>query len=666
LGNCGLKRFEHECSPSDDVFRGARSYSEVQFRIRSLAPEDRSSVLKFQGHRKRCIPVVLGGLVLSKDKEKEAESSEGQTSNPEKRQEGEQEKSPEHEKNLEQEKSPEQEKNPETEEGTTNPPKEHDPEVEVKNTEPPEIQNPETGTETKTSDPPKEQDSLVTPGKSAKQIGEPITSVTPLQSAQGDVSEGWIFGEELRPIREEELPPNEFFFDRKRKAVVKWEFYHEGESTVKKFKVMTNGKNKKSDEFATEIAGTLGAYASANQFSVAMLKNHLKRKNRLIKTLEARVASAAEDAKSQASGAIELAQLADKKEIEVLKTKLEQANSVIREGRVQSSQQRDTITRLQAQLEVAKSKVIDIEIVKSRAIDIRSRISSSQQSLLNKVGEFRGDCVLMHQIYENLIVKERNAEVARIAFQEAVIATNNRFSAGSPGLTIAKQTRGNILLKNWEHDITLSKEQAQKLTNSLEETFKAINGELLGMESGGDIEMLRQMNIERISLDMKEKNERNLAEISKIGRVDMAQIDGHLIQPSTQLDALDMVDAHMGNRLPQLAESATLPKPFVKQSRHSLYPNSWTDVGYALNLCKDKHLALFENKVEEMECFRPSQLPSGAFTTCIQFMDRCIICTKSHKVRQLALFENRSREGQICINRSPKEEPRGWTFWQTL
>jgi hypothetical protein len=90
LGNCGLNRFEHECSPSDDVFRGARSYAEVQFRIRSLAPEDRAFVLKFQEHRKRCLPVVLGGLGLSKDKEKEAESSEGQTSNPEKCQEGEQ------------------------------------------------------------------------------------------------------------------------------------------------------------------------------------------------------------------------------------------------------------------------------------------------------------------------------------------------------------------------------------------------------------------------------------------------------------------------------------------------------------------------------------------------------------------------------------------------
>jgi hypothetical protein len=185
--------------------------------------------------------------------------------------------------------------------------------VEVRNTDPPEIQNLET--ETMTSDPLKEQDSLVTPGKAAKQIGEPITSVTPLQLAQGDVSEGWIFGEELRPIRAEELPPNEFVFDKKRKAVVKREFYQEGESTVKKYKIMTDGKSKKSDQLATEIAGTLGAYTSPNQFSVGQMNLQLKRKNHLIKTLEARLTSAIESAKSQASGEIELARLADQKEI---------------------------------------------------------------------------------------------------------------------------------------------------------------------------------------------------------------------------------------------------------------------------------------------------------------------------------------------------------------
>jgi hypothetical protein len=251
---------------------------------------------------------------------------------------------------------------------------------------------------------------------------------------------------------------------------------------------------------------------------------------------------------------------------------------------VQSGQQRDTITQLQAQLEVAESKVIDIEIVKSRAIDIRSRISSAQQSLLNKVGEFQENCLLMHQISENLIVKERNAEATRIAFQEAVIATNNRFSAGSPGLTIAEQTRGNILLKNWEHDITLSKERAQKVTNLVEEACNAIKGELLGMKGEVDSETLRQMNIEWVSLDMKEKNERNFAEISKMDMEILREIDGHLIQPSTQLDALDMVDTHMGNRLPQLARECYFSEAICQAD--------------------------------------PSQLVS-------QFLDRCRICTES-------------------------------------
>jgi hypothetical protein len=130
-----------------------------------------------------------------------------------------------------------------------------------------------------------------------KKIGEPITSVTPLQSTQGNIKEGWIFNEELRPIRAEKLPPNEFLFDKKRKEVVKREFYQEGESTTKKYKVMTDGKNKKNEQFATEIAGMLGAYASTNQFSVGLLKNQLKRKNFLIKTLKSRLASSMENAK---------------------------------------------------------------------------------------------------------------------------------------------------------------------------------------------------------------------------------------------------------------------------------------------------------------------------------------------------------------------------------
>jgi hypothetical protein len=61
LANCGIKRFEHENSPSDDIFRGTRSYAEVLARIQALAPEERVDFLKFQEHRRSCLPPVLRG-----------------------------------------------------------------------------------------------------------------------------------------------------------------------------------------------------------------------------------------------------------------------------------------------------------------------------------------------------------------------------------------------------------------------------------------------------------------------------------------------------------------------------------------------------------------------------------------------------------------------------
>jgi hypothetical protein len=374
-----------------------------------------------------------------------------------------------------------------------------------------------------------------------------------LQSTQGNIEAGWIFNEELRPIRVEELPPNEFFFDKKRKAVVKREFYQEGESTAKKYKVITDGKDKKNEQFATEIAGTLGAYASANQFSVGLLKNQLKRKNRLIKTLEARLATTTETAKDQASVGIEQARLADKNEIELLKTKLEQAQLVVRDGQMQASQQRDLIQQLQARVEIAESKVIDIGMFQSQAMEIRGRVSAAQQKLLDKVGEIRDNCLLVNRVLENLSAREREAGAARVAFQEAVIATNNRGSGSTPRFTISEQTRGNILLKEWEHNIAEGKQQAKKITNSLEEAFSSIDDDLLGIESGGNVEALMQMDMEKISLDLKEKEERDSAEISQVTMVDIVQIDKCMIRPSAQLCTIDIIDGQMEDRLPQLA-----------------------------------------------------------------------------------------------------------------
>jgi hypothetical protein len=94
----------------------------------------------------------------------------------------------------------------------------------------------------------------VTPKQPSKEVGSPISIITPLQFTKGNLDVGWIFDEELMPISIEELPPNDFFFDKKRKAVVRQELYQREGVVAKKFKIMIDGKVVKEEEFADEIA----------------------------------------------------------------------------------------------------------------------------------------------------------------------------------------------------------------------------------------------------------------------------------------------------------------------------------------------------------------------------------------------------------------------------
>ena len=111
----------------------------------------------------------------------------------------------------------------------------------------------------------------VTPKQTSKQIESLITIVTPLQFTKGNLDKGWIFNEEMTPISIEEMPPNEFFFDKKRKVVVRQGFYQKESVVAKKFKIMTDGKATKEEKIAEDIVGMLGAYATTNQCSVRTL-----------------------------------------------------------------------------------------------------------------------------------------------------------------------------------------------------------------------------------------------------------------------------------------------------------------------------------------------------------------------------------------------------------
>jgi hypothetical protein len=73
--------------------------------------------------------------------------------------------------------------------------------------------------------------------------------------------EGVLYVSDLEPISRDEMPSSDYFFSKKRKAVLKQESHPVGERTVKKHKIIIDGKKLKESEFATELAGTMGAIA---------------------------------------------------------------------------------------------------------------------------------------------------------------------------------------------------------------------------------------------------------------------------------------------------------------------------------------------------------------------------------------------------------------------
>jgi hypothetical protein len=69
---------------------------------------------------------------------------------------------------------------------------------------------------------------------------------------------------------------------------------------------------------------------------------------------------------------------------------------------------------------------------------------------LEKVRTIQNHFRTIEKILEKISSKEREARAARVTFQDVVIATAKIETVNTSKLSIAEQTRGNILLKVWE------------------------------------------------------------------------------------------------------------------------------------------------------------------------------------------------------------------------
>jgi len=61
LTHFNLKMYEHESSPCDDMFKGAKTYEEILDRSHALSPNLQASFMTFQKHKKSGLLKILQG-----------------------------------------------------------------------------------------------------------------------------------------------------------------------------------------------------------------------------------------------------------------------------------------------------------------------------------------------------------------------------------------------------------------------------------------------------------------------------------------------------------------------------------------------------------------------------------------------------------------------------
>jgi hypothetical protein len=82
------------------------------------------------------------------------------------------------------------------------------------------------------------------------------------------------------------MPPLDFFFSKKQRAIVKRESHQKDRVITKRKRMFCDKNNRDDSEFVKEVAGSLGAFATTNQWFVENLAEKLRQKILLVGQLK--------------------------------------------------------------------------------------------------------------------------------------------------------------------------------------------------------------------------------------------------------------------------------------------------------------------------------------------------------------------------------------------
>jgi hypothetical protein len=161
-----------------------------------------------------------------------------------------------------------------------------------------------------------------------------------------------MFIEDLTPILAEEMPPTDFFFSKKKRAIVKRETHQRDDATVKRHRVLYDGHGLDDIDFALEMTGSLGAFSTTNQCSVGNLAEQLKQRDLLVRQLQNQIKTVELNVINKMNWDFDQIIAYERHQIQQLQANIEEFQKNSQANKELVTQQKEMIKQLQTKIDL--------------------------------------------------------------------------------------------------------------------------------------------------------------------------------------------------------------------------------------------------------------------------------------------------------------------------
>jgi hypothetical protein len=157
---------------------------------------------------------------------------------------------------------------------------------------------------------------------------------------------------------------------------------------------------------------------------------------------------------------------------------------------VQVCQQKEHAEQLQTKLNLMEGRVIDLKDFQTLSLEMHTKIEVEHQRLISKIGIIKNYFQEVRKYFDNIILLEKEAKVARNTFQKAVACLGKKEAMKNLKLCVMEQIKGDIMLKVWETNISKRKNIVKEINDDCEGIFDSLDKKALGIEKNDCFESL--------------------------------------------------------------------------------------------------------------------------------------------------------------------------------